>query len=523
MSLKRSLYVVWLMLIASFAALHLMHLQADFPNYSPWQGDWAKYTDEGWYANAAIHEHLLGHWEVPGDFAPAPGTPIWPFMEWVLFGFTGVNIEWARALVVTIFFANLGLTYVLLRKQGPLWMTLLTLSFLVTSPYLYCFSRLSTLEPLLTGLTLASIILAVRLPRMRHPVLGSVGLGLLSTMLMLTKPTAIFVFPAILCACLQSLWTQRKLAIRCAVVAVSTFAIVFGAWMIFLIEHGNFPQYRYLIEMNRYPETVSWWVFGSFVMTCFAGLKIDHILIPLGIVLTLWALLEWRCAWACKLWRNSAYKSSALVVLGYFSFVVYQSQPSPRYYAVLTFFLILITIHGITGLLQQSGQSRIVGRGLLGLIVVAITINGLQTINYAFHPQYSFVNAAKDLTRYVDNHPNGNRMLVSASGDSISLITHLPALCEPHGTEEFGAKLASYQPGWFAAWNGIPAIELAAIHRNFTLEQVAKYHAFDNDNRNLLVLFKLHPLNADQRKAFANLQGALPYPDDRIEIPILAR
>ena len=54
----------WLVAIGVFAALHALNLRADFPNHSPWVFDWAKYTDEGWFGNAAMRAHLLapGMW-----------------------------------------------------------------------------------------------------------------------------------------------------------------------------------------------------------------------------------------------------------------------------------------------------------------------------------------------------------------------------------------------------------------------------------------------------------------------------
>ncbi len=72
---KRWYYAAWLALICALAMLHALHLRADFPNHSPWWTDWAKYTDEGWYANAAIRAHLLGRWYLPGDFNPAAALP----------------------------------------------------------------------------------------------------------------------------------------------------------------------------------------------------------------------------------------------------------------------------------------------------------------------------------------------------------------------------------------------------------------------------------------------------------------
>ena len=194
---KRWLYAAWMVLICIFAVMHALNLAADFPNHTAWHIDWAKYTDEGWYGNAAIRAHLFGHWYVPGDFNPAPAVPVWPFLEWILFFFTGVSVQAARGLAVAFFFANLVLCYTLLRPRGPKWMALLALTLMVTNPFLYCFSRLAILEPMLTTLLLAALNLVVRLPRMRRPVAASAVIGVLFTLMMLTKTTAIFLLPAL--------------------------------------------------------------------------------------------------------------------------------------------------------------------------------------------------------------------------------------------------------------------------------------------------------------------------------------
>src|ERR1700760_63744 len=126
-SLKRPAYILWIALIFLFAALHLWHLRADFPNHSPWE-DWSKYTDEGWYGNAAIRAHLFGNWYVPGDFNPAPAVPLWPFLEWLLFFATSVSITAARGLSVSFFLLDLLLGYLLLRTRNPRWVGLLAVT-----------------------------------------------------------------------------------------------------------------------------------------------------------------------------------------------------------------------------------------------------------------------------------------------------------------------------------------------------------------------------------------------------------
>ena len=62
------------------------------------------------------------------------------------------------------------------------------------------------------------------------------------------------------------------------------------------------------------------------------------------------------------------------------------------------------------------------------------------------------MNAAEQLTHYIDTHPNGNRLLVSISGDEITLVSHVPALCDDFvtptkGIADLPAKLARVSAG----------------------------------------------------------------------------
>jgi hypothetical protein len=144
----------------------------------------------------------------------------------------------------------------------------------------------------------------------------------------------------------------------------------------------------------------------------------------------------------------------------------------------------------------------------------------VRTLKYALHPSYTFVNAAQQLTAYIDAHPNGNRQLMSVSGDEISLITHVPALCDDFGTLDIPAKSARYMPGWYAAWNDLDPGILADLHTHFSLEQVASFNAFDNSERNVLVLFKLHPLPGNRVRNYSDRDLTKPLPDDNFDIPV---
>jgi hypothetical protein len=525
------MYAVWLVFIGGFAVLHALHPRADFPNHSPWYMDWAKYTDEGWYGNAAIRAHLFGNWYLPGDFNPAPAVPVWPFVEWVLFFFTGVTVQAARGLAVAFFFANLLLSYLLLRARGPRWMALLALTLLVTSPFLYCFSRLAILEPLLIAFTLGALNLAVRLPRLRRPVWASVWIGILFTLMVLTKAIAIFLLPALGWAMLLPLWQRRGLFLRCALAASGAFAVAFGLWMTLVASLGLLPDYKHFFIVNNWgrpPEF--YWPLVSFWWSFHGGLWVDHILIPLAGLVVVCALAVWRMAWSRKVLLDPVFGASAWAVAGYILFMTYQNHPQPRYYAVVAFFSFFLVAQGAEALLGHAGPlrepatrrppERFLGWAVIGVAALAAAINGVWTLNYVAHPEYTFVDAAQRLTQYIDKHPNGKRLLVSSSGDQITLVTHLPALSDDYGMQDLPYKLEAYQPGWYASWNDLDPGTLEDIHTHFSLEQAASFRAFDDPDRNLLVLFKLHPLAGGQVRNPADQNLQVPLPDDKIEIPM---
>src|SRR5277367_1710837 len=149
--------------VAALLGVHFLHPGADFPNFSPWM-DYAKYTDEGWYGSAAVAYFVGGHWYVPGDFNPAVALPVWPFLEWVLFHFTGVSLPAARLLAISIFAGNLVLTYALVRSQARRWVAVLAMVLVASNAFLFCFSRLAILEPPVVFLLLLAWLLALRPP-----------------------------------------------------------------------------------------------------------------------------------------------------------------------------------------------------------------------------------------------------------------------------------------------------------------------------------------------------------------------
>lgn len=526
---RRWWYSAWLAVIVGFALLHALHLRADFPNHSPWSMDWAKYTDEGWYGDAAIRARQFGNWYMPGDFNPAVAVPVWPFLEWVLFLATGVTPQAARALAVAVSFLNLLLSFALLRTHSLRWTSLLALTLLATSPFLYCFSRLAILEPLLTMILLAALNVAVRVHKMRRPAWGASGAGLLFALAMLTKTTALFLLPAVAWAIAFPLWAKRRQAIRCLLAAGSSFIAGYGLWVALIVRLGLFTDFKYYFFVNNYPKPRElYWPLVSLWWSLHGTLWIDRILVPLAGIIVVAALVYRRQAWARELLQNPVFGSSILAVLGCILFMTYQNHPQPRYFTVAAVFCFFVIALGSEALLLSSpygipwrqSRSRIAGWGVIGLSVLAAGLGGARTLRYATHPQYSFLTAAGRLTHYIDTHPNGKRLLVSISGDEISLFTHLPALCDDFGTTDLPEKLAAYQPGWYAAWNDLNPDTLEDLHTHFSVEQVADFPAFDDPERKLLILYKLHPLPGGQARDPQEQDLKQPLPDDSIQAPM---
>jgi hypothetical protein len=276
-----------------------------------------------------------------------------------------------------------------------------------------------------------------------------------------------------------------------------------------------------------------WWSFHG-------GLWVDRILIPLAGLVVVGAAIAWRSARGRKLLLDPVFGASVLTVAGTILFMTYQDHPQPRYFAVVAWFSFLVVAQGAGVLLAQLddatgslagtgeaslGMSRLLGWSVVGLSAVAVGINGAWTLDYATHPEYTFVDAAQRLTRYIDEHPNGKRLLVSVSGDQIALVTHLPAINDlfigPNpAMPDLAAKLSYYRPGWFATWNYLDPGTLEDLHSRYSVEQVASFRAFDDHTRNVLVLFKLHPWPGGRVRDPADENLRIQFPEDKFDIPL---
>ena len=479
----------WAQLSLCFVALLLcslrvLYLNADFPDNSRWGIDQAKYTDEGWWSNGAVMHQLLGHWNIPGDYNPAVAVPVWPLLLGVIFHFTGVSIFAARGLSVLLSIGTLGIVFVLVRRYAasePEITALLAVILLAASPFAFVFSRLAILEP--SVIFQFCLLMLVASYASERRVASVAMLALLIPVILLTKTTAALLLPAVLWV----LWTAMNGEVKsfvgsAAIVAVASAAAV-KAYFAFVTARGFGADYRYFFAVNQ-PEDIAWKkslvVIGGILRDC---TWIDFILYPLGAVMMLVATL-----WMRKLWRNPLFTAS-WIAFGCQAVFIFSRQEDypPRYFLVM---LVPLVISLVLAVDEMRIRSKIGYFAAISVIAVSLAINVTEIGLFLHKRTFQLYDAATSIGRIVREDTDGNHLLLGVSASQISLMTGLPSINDAYGTEPLDKKVLQYRPGWLLVWTGIGDEDRAALSA-FQVERVSSYPIFDDDERNMLVLYRV--------------------------------
>ncbi len=495
---------------ALFFALHFVHLSADFPNHSPWM-DWSKYTDEGWYGDAAIRQIQRGHWYVPGDFNPAAAMPVWPLLEYGVFAAAGVSLVAARALAVAVFGGILLAGYLLLRRYSgsevrePLAPEAAVL-MLSVSPFCYVFTRLAILEPLLILIGLLALLAASSLPagsgdrglRPTRRLSPSVAaLGLLIPLMVLTKTTAVFLLPSILWMVWSRCGYRLRPFVRACLPVATIAAVLWTLYFGVVVRPRFLDDYRYLFSANAYTG-ITWENWREVVANTFKdGMWMGSLMYPVAVAAVIGALFSAR-----RTLRNPLVPSLMLWAVGYASFLAYHNNLQPRYYLVIAVPLMLL-VPLVAELALRGGDSgrqpvkppaRRMAAGLAVCTLTALAVlDARQTVRYVKTPEYTYARAAQEVRKIVQADPRHNPLILSISGSDLSLMTGLPSICDDFGTMTLEDRVARYKPGWYATWNEVDDDKMDALAPLFHLERVAAFPALDDPERNLLILYRLDP------------------------------
>ena len=127
------------------------------------------------------------------------------------------------------------------------------------------------------------------------------------------------------------------------------------------------------------------------------------------------------------------------------------------------------------------------------VLLVAVGMMAVQTAEYVMHPDYSYWEAAQGIAAIIDADGGAKPVLLSDSGDDITLWTGVPAVSVSRTSDGLDAVLTRYRPGWYAAWSGWQDDAMAQLRVRYRLDAVARYRVFDDPSRQTLVLYKLTP------------------------------
>ncbi|HEY4358070.1 MAG TPA: glycosyltransferase family 39 protein [Acidobacteriaceae bacterium] len=482
MSTRIGRAAIWSVIVL-LCLLRFWRLSADFPNNSPWLSDQAKFTDEGWWAQAAILHHLTGHWILPGDYNAAVATPVWPLLLSALFHWTGVSLLTARGLSVVLSLATMVVVFLLVRRytsQRKELIATLAVLLLAASPFAFAFSRLAILESLLI-LQFSLLLLSASFVSTTSwkPF---TALALLATTLVLTKTTAALLLPAVFWLAWRNQPDKPAAAIRSFCALFLAPAGIFALYRCAVEHWGLGDDFRYFYEENGMPDID--WSHSWSTLTALAhhGFWIDRGLYPAALFVTLLALLRYK-----ELWRNPLFTAAWISIAAQAAFIFSrQDDSAPRYFLPMLLPMTLIVVLALDTLPRKTFHS------LLPAVVLIAGVDGFRTISFVRHPAFAMANAAQSIQHHVAAEPAQSRLLLGVSAGEVSLMTGLPSLNDAFGTEDLGSRAARLKPGWLLVWTGVGPEERQQL-TPFDLEPVDSYRIFDNADRDNLLLYRLKP------------------------------
>jgi hypothetical protein len=489
---RRGLVRLLVLLSVVVYGLGFLHLRADFPTVSPGM-DWSKMADEGWYGGAAIHYFVQGRWYLADLVNPVVAMPVWPAMLGFWFAMTGVSMLAARALTMVLYGVSLVLLYRVVWQARPGRLAAVVVLLTVVDPLSYAFNRLAILEPVMLLWFVLALWLAGETEPEEWP--KQVLLGVVILLLVLTQPAGAVLVPAVLYL-MGARWGWRDAWRR----GVAAFAIVVGTAVV--LGEGYLqllvrPQYvtDYALMTSLHAQrvhlamlpTIAWELVQD-------GGWISPVLFSLlGVVLLL------SVVWLRELWRVPLFGAAVIAIAGQMAYIGYYGDLQPRYFAVLAMPVMIVVGLGVAAVVapcadgERPGRGRLTARVLVLLVVAAGVGMAVETAGYVLHPEYSYWEAAQGVAAIIDADGGSKPMLLSDSGDDLTLWTGLPAVSANRTTHGMGAVLERYRPGWYAAWAGEQGAEIEQVGSRYRMDAVARYRVFGDPARQTLVLYKLTP------------------------------
>jgi hypothetical protein len=315
--------------------------------------------------------------------------------------------------------------------------------------------------------------------------------------MVLTKTTAIFLFPAIAWLLWARAGYRLRPFLRLSLPSAAIAIVIWVSYYVFVVRPHFLPDYHYLFDANGYTGITPSNLVSVLADTIADGLWIGKILYPLALLAAISVFLL-----RPRLLRNPLIPSLLLWAGGYAAFLAYHNNLQPRYYLVIASPITLL-IPVVFSSLWTSGPRtrataeiwlhRLAVTSIVGVLSALTLTDARQTLHYVRTPDYAFTSAAARIHQIISADPTHNPLILSISGSQLSLMTGLPSICDDFGTMDLTVRVKAYQPGWYVTWNQVEDDKMDALTPTYHLQRVAAFPAFDDPERNLLILYRLDP------------------------------
>ncbi len=261
-----------------------------------------------------------------------------------------------------------------------------------------------------------------------------------------------------------------------------------GIYLSVVLRSRYADDYHYFFGINALAD-VEWdrtgFLLRQLLRHC---LWIDPILYPAAL-----AVVVLSPVWLRQLWRNPLFTASLIAFAGDAVYILRrQDDYAPRYFLAMLVPLILILA---LALQELKIRNRTLASLLGATLAFAVVFDTARVLGFLNHRQYEFSNAAESIKAIVNADPNAPRLLLGSSGDQLSLMTGIPSINDGYSSEDLAQKLSRHQPGWYVGWNELDEDIVESLSA-FRLDKVATYRVFDHDERDLLTLYRMVPVEA---------------------------
>jgi hypothetical protein len=331
----------------------------------------------------------------------------------------------------------------------------------------------------------------IRLQGRRLRGLGSaILLALILPGLVLTKTTGICLMPAIFYMVLARAEYRLRPALRLALPPVIGGAALWCAYFFLFVRPHYLEDYQYLFSANAYTGIGLEPIAKVILNTISDGAWMGTLL-----YVTFFVVLALALFWRPRILTNPLFPALLLWIGGYFAFLAYHNNLQPRYYLVVAVPITVVVAMGIDSFRQaQHRVGSLVASIASAVLVLAIAVpNAMQQIGYLRHPTYDFQAAAQGIKKIVLADKTHSHLILSISGSDLTLMTGLPSIDDDFGTSDMDVRVKQYKPGWYAAWNDVEDDKADAITPMYQMKRVAAFPAYDDPDRNLLILYRLDP------------------------------